>query len=132
MIRLEEIRIGNILKLENNLVRVSFITMIEGVYHIGFSSSIFSSFIEIESIDKFETVKLEPDYLLKIGFEKERIEAPGIDYWDCYFYNGIELHYELDSFILICKDVNNIKVEYLHQLQNIYYMFKNKELNLNF
>lgn len=132
MIKLEEIRIGNILKKGNDLVYVSFITMNQGVYHIGYVSSPFDSFINVEQFDKFEYVQLTPELLLKMEFEKEVIEAPGIDYWDCYSYDIFDLHYELGSFILICSQIKNIEIKYLHQLQNVYYIFKNKELNLNF
>ena len=76
-------------------------------------------------IDNYEPIHLTVDWLLRFGFENSSLILSEY-YIDCFTVwckNGI---------YFICNDGNiKPKLEYVHQLQNLYFALTGKELELS-
>lgn len=70
----------------------------------------------IVDLDRFSGIKITEEWLLKFGFIKR--------YEDCYELGQLILN---DKFIMMDIDIT-IKLEHVHQLQNLYYTLFGKEL----
>ena len=76
--------------------------------------------------DKLSYIPLTEDILLKCGFEKEEES-------NCYV-NQIALYFTFDKItcnVSYYEYDNLINVDYLHQLQNLYFALTNEELTIN-
>lgn len=77
--------------------------------------------------DDLIPIKLTEEWLLRFGFEKSKL-----NYWmlpNKSFFLGITLN----NFIYPMFDTDNwipIKLEYVHQLQNLYFVFTGEELTI--
>lgn len=74
--------------------------------------------------NRCEPIPLTPEILEKCGFE----QANGIMLWEC---NGVQIAYEtICGYFRIYPRTN--KIEYLHQLQNLYWCLVGEELEIKF
>lgn len=108
-----ELRIGNIFKekYSGDLVVVSELTKDRITF-------------DYQTNEKWqsEPIELTEEILLKYGFE----------YDDAFYYkDGIFLEYDDNSLRVDCMS-DSVSVKYLHQLQNLYFALRNKELEINF
>lgn len=103
-----ELRLGNLVELEGLVSRLNnttFTSIISGRYK------------------DLNPVHLTEEWLLKFGFEKVR------EYFD-YNNNGFEIQKDKNGFY-IHINCGNIYIEYLHQLQNLYFALTGEELTLS-
>lgn len=77
-----------------------------------------AGFFDIES---FEGIELDDKTFLVAGFKHDYVNKN----WETYTCNGIEFSKMKD-----CYQWNRTKVNYLHQLQNLYFALTNSELTL--
>lgn len=84
----------------------------------------------VEFID-IKPIPLTEEILLKCGFEITRQTEHPNNIWTVY---GEECKFELEhitSFYLYDNKCFGTKVQYLHQLQNLYFALTNTELTVN-
>jgi hypothetical protein len=83
-----------------------------------------------EYVEYLQPIPLTEEILLKCGFEKD-------EQWDNPFNKRVDV---LNGFTIITIDVRanvlllddiEIKFQYLHQLQNLYFTLTNQELEIN-
>lgn len=79
-------------------------------------------------------ISLNENWLLRFGFEKKSWKSEGIVI-ECFYYekNGIVVYLIASGFEIEIKhredQFNLFKVwQYVHELQNLYWIFKNQEL----
>lgn len=103
----KELRIGNYLQ-SLSIVQVNSLSsdQINGYYSSGFSP-----------------IPLTGDILLKCGFEKNE----NTYYHELFMFNNGVLRVIADNYRTTGKDV---RIEFLHQLQNIYFALTGKELEV--
>lgn len=108
----EHLRIGNLVYRENS----KLINQKNEVYKI--------ENVNLQSAQKYEPIPLTEEWLLKMGFEK-----------DGKYYSKGSFHYHEFGHIFIGNDhVSSGHVDalikYIHELQNLYYALKKKELTI--
>lgn len=82
-----------------------------------------------DNLKNFEPVELTDEVLLKCGFKK-------VDDYEFYFpTDTISFTYNIANKYISINDYNiqdfELKVKYLHQLQNLYWCLTGKELEIN-
>lgn len=87
------------------------------------------SIVWAKSIDKVKFIDLSHELLLKLGFEFVSEFQVKIDN---LMFRVITINTDLSKpdIIHIIETKNNIKIKYLHQLQNLYFLFKGCEIKL--
>lgn len=127
----EKLRIGNLVKVNNQLRN----ELSEGIPIINFfkvrklSEDEIDIYNEIENIYEFcnfeniEPIELTEEMLFKLGaIKREHRTFPSFNLF------GIEINY-IDN---VWKEyVTRVEIEGLHHLQNIFYFWKNEELNVD-
>lgn len=123
-----ELRIGNIIKAENKIVEVNYLTPVS----IGYGNGNFAPHDSIMAF--FEPILITRDILLKMGFQK-RVT---IDFCECYFIGENPITKDWLIHFKWLKDelfpfYNNgyFTVKSVHQIQNLYFAITNEELVLN-
>ena len=125
MIQAKELRIGNLVNYSDS----NSIFKVIGISEFGIDceDEIETTYMEF---DNFNPIPLTEDWLLKFGFEK------GID--KVYYIKSKFIYikvFEKIGHVLLCRDKydEHIKIsdniEYVHQLQNLYFAITNKELS---
>ena len=116
MIKETELRIGNILLLDNTkIIRLLWVKNNKCcVMQVGV---IYPS--AIVDIERLQPIELTEEILLKCGFKKG-FEGGTLWYLDNFFVASLDFIYWSD-----------IKIKHLHQLQNIYFALSKKELEIN-
>lgn len=115
--RAEELRIGNYIKQRGDTVEVQSVQFCVTDWR-RVNGLIYKS---------CEPILLTEEWLLKLGF----IKSIGWDDFEYFDKNGVHIY--------VCNDGNDewfeyemeFKVKSVHQLQNLYFALKNKELWLN-
>lgn len=74
--------------------------------------------------DCYEGIKLTKQMLKSCGFIEKNIDKE-IAY---YLFNEVEIFKDDDGIFYFVCDAINVKLTYLHQLQNLYFILKNEEL----
>lgn len=117
-----ELRIGNYI---NNYNKVLSITD-GGLVCTGLS------IIGVVIIENPKPIPLTEQILLKCGFKLYHSGSYCIDLFNENEYLAIDVKYN-KGFVYIIIDDNSLKVnlEYLHQLQNLYFALTNEELTVN-
>lgn len=119
----EELRVGNLVKMDGDLVSVD-LWLFKELYN---NNSVTSTLL-------LSPIPITEDILLKCGFEAE-------SKYDDFKLNGVNIQscsmrcktLERFSFYLNLGDENdelNNKIDYLHELQNLYYSLTKKELEI--
>lgn len=117
--RVEEIRIGNE-TLNGKVVAISSGDVI--LVHDGFQS-----WSSKDLVDGVEPIPLTEEWLLKFGFKKEwgklyQIEA---NYFPVFMDDNVTWYYSAD-----CYHYTGKALEYVHQLQNLYFTLTGEELKI--
>jgi len=145
MITANELRIGNLISWNPKLLnpditlttmQVEVATILQD--KIGYSSPNFEHRVEpfeddlmqeeiaYKPLASFEPIVLTVELLEKAGFEKTK------HLFTTYFEtDGLRLKVEDDDFQPVCgKEAFGLPVQYVHQLQNLYYSLTGKELDI--
>ena len=82
--------------------------------------------------EKVKPIPLNEEWLLKLGFTKEKGMLHGLDKFKLFLpcINKPVLTYSQGSFS-VSDGSFSIQVEYVHQLQNLYYALTGEELTIN-
>lgn len=124
MIQANELRIGNILKPINSRYNEQFIV----VENIALDEVNYN--FKPYSLDALQPIPITPEILEKCGF-KQVVVFEGIN-TNVYELNKFEIGRDgldfvnMEMTIIIDKSLT-LKVKYLHELQNIYYWYTNKQ-----
>ena len=111
--RAEELRIGNYVNTKNGIKKVSDI----GIDYDCFFTQ-----------DHVKPIPLTEEWLLKFGFDKD-IDFDNTFNLSLNVLNGFTtITIDVKSNILFL-DCMEIKIKYIHQLQNLYFALTNKELS---
>ena len=119
-----ELRIGNYVNIEGDVVKVKEIYE-KGIHY---TSDEYESYA---TEDFIQPIELTEEILVKIGFEKFvksfRMELSGcrLD----YFIDKTLYIYKKHTNCCLIKDLE-IKCEYIHQLQNSFFLLTGKELEV--
>jgi hypothetical protein len=119
-----ELRIGNLVEYKNQYINVS------GIGPFGIQSEGKKYLI----IAKFSTPDIQPillteEWLLKFGFEINRQTKEENNIWRCYSEEGFfEVEQIGSSFFLDDNHCYGTKINYVHQLQNLYFALTGEEL----
>ena len=99
-----EFRIGNKVDLYGTIATVTLYDFSKGL-----------------AITEGTPIPLTEEWLLKMGFEIV---------WDIWFFKGFQIWQEDNNFFFELRDrgVMDRHIEYLHQLQNLYFALTNEEL----
>lgn len=80
---------------------------------------------------KYEPIPLTEEWLLKLGFEKDEYNNQKAYY---YTFNGFKLNVINGSLVIDnpnqLASAKNIKIEHVHQLQNLYFALTGEELEV--
>lgn len=89
----------------------------------------------LDKIEELQPIPLTKEILLKCGFQIIEKHIEYYVYWIKVpsepFYTNIQIRYEKDSGSYYLKDINACDINYLHQLQNLYFALTNNELKIN-
>lgn len=78
-----------------------------------------------KTILRFHPIPLTPEILEKAGFEKKPVSQGYVPYVNGrFYYNETTSEIEIDDNV-------RVKVEYLHQFQNLYHAIIGEELEIN-
>lgn len=138
MIDSRDLRIGNVLKCNtifasfnqanNTLINSDLITVkaIDDT-KIGYINTKYG--LVFSQIEKFEPIKLTPEILEQVGFEKTKdFEDDDLYDFEASNYRKLTLVKLRGVDIFRVMDVDNsIDLKYLHELQNTFYIFNNKQ-----
>jgi hypothetical protein len=117
-----ELRIGNIVQHKTNKGVVNVIHVLEN--HIGYHNKLLSMKCIDALASNFVPIPLDEDWLLRFGFEKYK------------FDNGEPNQYRYKSRLIVIRDGkftdygSSVILEYVHQLQNLYFALVGEELVL--
>jgi hypothetical protein len=117
MIKVNELRIGNHVLDEHG--NVSIINTIS--YGVRISNDKYKW--ESKSEDQIHPIPLTDELLLECGFENYEV------FKNTWGYNGIELYIQ-DGIIWIDLMNNSVEINYLHELQNLYFSLTKTELKI--
>ncbi len=126
----KELRIGNLLMYSDN----SEIWEVSGIHEFGIDcfDDVEETYMEYEN---FEPIALTEEWLLNFGFKKKSYFTQGIIIECVYYQLGIFVVYLLPNSFeveIITKSGDQFNLfknwNYVHELQNIYFIFENKEL----
>jgi hypothetical protein len=136
--KVEELRVGNLIyDLTDSVARVDTVSnLFDGPMIEAHSSQMLAS----KEPDCYKPIPLTEEWLLKFGFVKERnLSVP--DTSNEYFYvkdnlmltcfvfdNRLTIEFHYRSFDIACY--LSKKLEFVHQLQNLYFELKDKELTI--
>ena len=80
-------------------------------------------------LSHLKPIPLTEEWLIEFGFEEVSNE---------WFLDGFNFHLYLSKtglvirgLVIFSKNVSNLKINYVHQLQNLYYALTNEELKIN-
>jgi hypothetical protein len=115
----EQLRAGNLVQTNYGILEVININS-EGFDYIDARKPTYKG-ISRHSLDSVEPIPLIEEWLLKFGFEKTPFE-----------------HYKLGGFYIdlhsntyrLNREWVNIKFQYIHSFQNLYFALTNQELNI--
>lgn len=121
--KITELRIGNLINNSNEVIAISAGESVS-CYGLSFSGMVHFTF------NKIEPIKLTEEWLIKLGFER------CFDHWGGYLSpdfgeraSSLRI-YEEDGSFYHQTNLEKIKLEYVHKLQNLYFVFSEKELEL--
>lgn len=77
-----------------------------------------------EVTDRYASIELTEEILLKYGFEKKQSYINGVGL--CVFFENKKFNYRLNEFFEVV--LLKIKLKNLHQLQNLYFALTGEEL----
>jgi len=118
--KLEELRLGNWVfeELDNEL------------YEVTINLSHFNHYpIDIA----LKPISLNHEWLLKFGFEVDSVNGSEDEYYDIEVKSGNKLSVRLCQYFQIGFDsiwTNGIEIQYVHQLQNLYFSLTGQELTI--
>jgi hypothetical protein len=127
MIQANELRIGNYLKNNGVVVKIDALS----IFHIW----------DDKLLKNYEPIPLTEEWLLKFGFGKEWETASGVTHKiiheECFYHKLSDLVIFMRSeirdidypFVSIAK--RDVKIQYVHKLQNLYFTLTNTELTLS-
>jgi hypothetical protein len=153
MIKAQELRIDNWVQVTNEYLKriisgkVNKYQQVENVWSFGINiSSGYEGSMEAEfNMEDIEGIPLSPSILEKAGFIKElrgkESDFDGVE--TVYFKSGVDIYdnsvEQGETMFLYATYTrypgrgfkSGIQVEYLHQLQNLYFALTNEELTIN-
>lgn len=131
-----ELRIGNLITFENELIEVNYITTVS----IGWN---YSNFAPLCIKDAFKPIPLTEDWLLKFGFEKLDLKHSDDSISKDVYKNypiliKDNLLYEDEGRYIAARfspgEINKVNfithIDYIHQLQNLYFALTQKQLTI--
>ena len=110
----KELRIGNIVQTTDNLTVE--VTGVNSNGTVNIKGQKMEADINIEDLKPF---KLTPELFLKNGFDKE---------WHYFIKNGIKIIPDGEQYCFLFGEEEQVKIEYLHELQNIYLDLTGEEI----
>ena len=113
-----ELRIGNLFQYQTS----------KGYDYDVFTTKYIQDLIDDPQDDFFEPIPLTEDWLVKMGFDKKKI---GRNQFNMLFNwtNNIDIiQYDDGSFYF--DNSIMVKIEYVHQLQNLYFALTGEELTI--
>ena len=86
-------------------------------------------------LDQFEPIKLTEEWLVKFGLLGTSISSTKKNYWSKERDFSIDVEFtfvndELLYFYVLCQN-RKTNIQYVHQLQNLYFALTGEELTLN-
>ena len=117
MIKVNELRIGNHVLDEHG--NISIINTISRSVRISNDKYKWES----KSEEQIHPIPLTDELLLECGFENYEV------FKNTWGYNGIELYIQ-DGIIWIDLMNNSVEINYLHELQNLYFSLTKTELKI--
>ena len=133
-----ELRIGNHIQWNNPKNEIEIIRVI-GENVVGLNSDIPSD--TLTPLDFFKPIPLTEEWLLKFGFEKKEdlsVHPGSRKYYFFYVKNNLilsisnvtdfNIEFKFQSFDAACY--LSIKLQYVHQLQNLCFALTNEELTI--
>jgi hypothetical protein len=112
MIRINELRLNNLITYSGtDTVRVMNISNT----HLGVENNKIQKY---KKIKKFNPIPLTDEWLVKLGFKRI------VNDW---YYRGVFVHTRKRGYV-VRRSIP--QVEYVHQLQNIFFVLKGKELDV--
>jgi hypothetical protein len=123
MIQPNELMLGNWVRYGSNILKVVGIKL----YPVGGAAEITTQHHINGNSDYYDPIPITPEILEKAGFEKYLDESNWL------LGEDFCLHYYMATggYCFKYKDYKSITIQYLHQLQNLYYVLKGTELNIN-
>lgn len=135
MIQGKEIRIGNYLKDRGGKVlRVDFLEYVENGFDTKFGQRMFVEGQEVHPMTEFsdyaEPIELSIEWLEKLGFQNVS---------NLYFYHSdfcckiekLSNRWAVRFVVAPKESITITYIHYVHQLQNLFYVFKNEELSVS-
>lgn len=126
-----ELRIGNLIMCNNELVSISDIGLLGNGFGINMTHTCEYKYLSNE--DKIEPIPLTDEWLIKLGFDKDEVYNCIVIYQNDII--SLDLEFSCNSKTISiggysCADeMDNCK--YIHQLQNLYYALTGNELVLS-
>lgn len=119
-----ELRIGNLVDLGNRIAKV---------IEIGHLACVVVDLEEsqdtLEDYERTKPIPLTEEWLLKFGFEINRQSKEENNIWRCYSEEGFfEIEQIGDGFFLDDNACYGTELNYVHQLQNLYFALIGEEL----
>ena len=135
MINANELRIGNmvcLIALDQKIKIESISKVNEG----GLFTWIYNSEEYEDSLSAIEPIPLTPDILEKCGFVKDNND---LEFHDPDFCSWHQREFPVVGMLttsskgnyLFDEETDTLRIQYLHQLQNLYYSLTNSELQIN-
>ena len=83
----------------------------------------------------FKPISLTEEWLIRFGFDKHTTDSGfGLDVWNWYSKEDIEIHTDRADGTFVnpqyIASVRNVKLESVHQLQNLYHALTGEELTI--
>lgn len=120
MIKASELRVGNLVQIDANCQEVIEITGTTGTIRVAGMKNVKTPYNQINGIP------LTPEWLERFGFEVYGSEP----YWK--YADGINGMFKNNRFRLFTFQTHGdyVPVDYVHQLQNLYFALTGQELEL--
>lgn len=124
-----ELKIGNYVQHNDEIIKVEQITKRK----IGYHRNGDKSRMHYLKYSEIKPIEITEDLLLKNGFEKEfyRVFSQ-----DCFVYDNdkviLRQSFDDDSWYATIVYLGMLSINYIHELQNAYYISTKKELHLQF
>jgi len=120
---------ANTLRLENYVEYNSMFFKVKLISKSGVSCDRGKGIVEL-SIKDINPIPLSEDILLKLGFEKSNAKISGCDYFTKDKYS-VMVKEDVCYFSLVEMQSRYLCiVEFLHQIQNVYFALTNEELTI--